>query len=403
MEGLPVSILAINRSTDSNHELAALALFRRNCYVFQSAYDASELISEAFNEGLTSTTPVIWNILLPNNREPSGKLMMEVASESRFFPRLTYQPESGASFGSHFNLNNNTSPELSFPQCNFSVKQDHVVAPHEFPMSMADYWLMDPSRRKEIEIIPEQFETDDLLPITQYLEQTPATTAGKIPFVWVADKNLRLYKAAVPLKWTEDFRKRLEYWKFLQELAGTRNSHVTQAIDNSKSEWEQHKQAEIDELKSTLKSEADQTRDEEMRLGITRMLYALMDPDLDVEKALKEAAKSPTPISTPPQPTSTPEVPVADVGQSITAVESSEVWIESDECTSCNDCIDLLPAVFKYNSDKQAIVHNPTGGTFAKIVAAAEKCPARCIHPGQPYNKDEKGLEKLLKRAEKYN
>ena len=27
----------------------------------------------------------------------------------------------------------------------------------------------------------------------------------------------------------------------------------------------------------------------------------------------------------------------------------AEAWVESDECTSCNDCTDALPAVFKYN------------------------------------------------------
>jgi pyruvate-ferredoxin/flavodoxin oxidoreductase len=72
-------------------------------------------------------------------------------------------------------------------------------------------------------------------------------------------------------------------------------------------------------------------------------------------------------------------------------------------CTSCSDCIDALPSVFKYNEEKQAIVHNPSGGPYAKIVVAAEKCPARCIHPGLPHNPDEPGLDKLIKRAEKFN
>ena len=81
----------------------------------------------------------------------------------------------------------------------------------------------------------------------------------------------------------------------------------------------------------------------------------------------------------------------------------AEAWVESDECTSCNDCIDALPTVFKYNSDKQAFVHNSKGGPYAKIVATAEKCPAACIHPGLPHDSKEKGIEKLIKRAEKFN
>ncbi|MCF8257147.1 MAG: ferredoxin, partial [Flavobacteriales bacterium] len=82
---------------------------------------------------------------------------------------------------------------------------------------------------------------------------------------------------------------------------------------------------------------------------------------------------------------------------------SAEVWVETFRCTTCNDCIDQLPAVFKYNSDKQSFVHNPKGGTFGKIVALAEKCPAKCIHPGLPQNSDEPGLDELMKVAAALN
>jgi pyruvate-ferredoxin/flavodoxin oxidoreductase len=41
-------------------------------------------------------------------------------------------------------------------------------------------------------------------------------------------------------------------------------------------------------------------------------------------------------------------------------------------------------------------------GPFKDIVKAAEKCAARVIHPGTPSDPNEKGLDKLLKRAEKF-
>jgi len=37
------------------------------------------------------------------------------------------------------------------------------------------------------------------------------------------------------------------------------------------------------------------------------------------------------------------------------------------------------------------------------MVMAAEACPAECIHPGDPLNPKEKGLDKLIKRAEPFN
>ncbi len=45
---------------------------------------------------------------------------------------------------------------------------------------------------------------------------------------------------------------------------------------------------------------------------------------------------------------------------------------------------------------------NPTGGSYKDIVRAAEKCTASCIHPGTPFNPNEKDVEKLIKRAEKF-
>jgi hypothetical protein len=59
--------------------------------------------------------------------------------------------------------------------------------------------------------------------------------------------------------------------------------------------------------------------------------------------------------------------------------------------------------MFVYNDDKQAHIPDPSKGTYADLVKAAEACPARCIHPGKPLNPDEPGLEDLIQRAEAYN
>ena len=54
------------------------------------------------------------------------------------------------------------------------------------------------------------------------------------------------------------------------------------------------------------------------------------------------------------------------------------------------------------DDEKKAIVADPRGGPYRDIVRAAEKCTAECIHPGTPFNPEEKDLAKLVKRAEKY-
>ena len=77
-------------------------------------------------------------------------------------------------------------------------------------------------------------------------------------------------------------------------------------------------------------------------------------------------------------------------------------FIDQAECNACGDCIDINPKIFAYNDQKQAVIVDPKGGPFKDIVKAAEKCTAECIHPGTPFNPAEKDLDKLVKRAEKY-
>ncbi|MBM4063274.1 MAG: ferredoxin, partial [Planctomycetes bacterium] len=85
------------------------------------------------------------------------------------------------------------------------------------------------------------------------------------------------------------------------------------------------------------------------------------------------------------------------------AAPSEEPWIETERCSTCNDCINLNPLMFAYNENKQAKLVNPKAGTYAQLVQAAEKCPARCIHPGKPLNPAEPNLEKLIARAAPFN
>jgi pyruvate-ferredoxin/flavodoxin oxidoreductase len=78
-------------------------------------------------------------------------------------------------------------------------------------------------------------------------------------------------------------------------------------------------------------------------------------------------------------------------------------WIDTNECTACGECIQINAKVFAYNDKKQAYIVDPKAGAFKDLVRSAEKCTARCIHPGLPATRTEKGIEKLIKRAEKFN
>jgi pyruvate-ferredoxin/flavodoxin oxidoreductase len=78
------------------------------------------------------------------------------------------------------------------------------------------------------------------------------------------------------------------------------------------------------------------------------------------------------------------------------------VWIDTPECTTCDECTDINPKIFAYDDQQKAYVLNPRGGPYRDIVRAAEKCTAGIIHPGTPFNPNEPGLDKLIQRAQKY-
>jgi pyruvate-ferredoxin/flavodoxin oxidoreductase len=78
-------------------------------------------------------------------------------------------------------------------------------------------------------------------------------------------------------------------------------------------------------------------------------------------------------------------------------------WIDTEECTACDECIDLNPEIFAYNEKKKAYIKNPDGGPYSHLVKAAERCTARVIHPGLPKDRGERDIEKWVRRGEKYN
>jgi len=77
-------------------------------------------------------------------------------------------------------------------------------------------------------------------------------------------------------------------------------------------------------------------------------------------------------------------------------------WIESNECTTCDDCTTINRSIFAYDDSELAYIKDPRGGPYRDIVKAAEKCPSDIIHPGKPLNPKEKDLDKWIKRATKY-
>ena len=58
--------------------------------------------------------------------------------------------------------------------------------------------------------------------------------------------------------------------------------------------------------------------------------------------------------------------------------------------------------MFGYDERKQAFIKDLKAGTYRQLVEAAESCQVAIIHPGEPRDLKEPGLEALLARAEPF-
>ena len=94
--------------------------------------------------------------------------------------------------------------------------------------------------------------------------------------------------------------------------------------------------------------------------------------------------------------------PVVEVAEEANAA-IDEPYIETPRCTTCDECTQRNDQMFAYDDNKQAYIKDPDAGTYRELVEAAEICQVAIIHPGQPRNPDEPGLEELVKRAEPFN
>ncbi len=55
-------------------------------------------------------------------------------------------------------------------------------------------------------------------------------------------------------------------------------------------------------------------------------------------------------------------------------------YVEKEECTECNVCVDTVPTVFRMDENNKAEVFDPNGASEQEIQEAIDACPAACIH-----------------------
>ncbi|MCB1325619.1 MAG: 2-oxoacid:acceptor oxidoreductase family protein [Spirochaetales bacterium] len=358
---------AIQGKQEIRKELALIAIAHRNTYVHQSNIYATGHLLEGFIHGLNSRHPALFNIYCACQPEHGigddrGAEQARLAMESRAYPAFRYDPDLGDTAAQCLDLSGNPQPDRDWAEYELQYTEDGVASSMQLPMTFADFALTETRFRKHFRKAPPETWNESMVPLADFLELSKDDRADHFPYVWGLDRKNQLSRLMVSETIVEACEDRRQFWRMLQAMAG-----------------------------GPAKTAGESATEEQLRQKIvSKLVQGLLELTGDTTAAQTIASDSPAPT--------TAESTMA----SASTAGGMAPWIDSAECTSCDECIKINREIFAYNAEKKAYVKNPTGGPYSDLVRAAEKCTASVIHPGLPATTTPEN-EKWIKRGEKYN
>ncbi len=329
------------------------------------------------------------------------------ALESRAHPFLLVNPGAGDRAAERVSFDGNPQADSDWPVEKLEYRdQDGEVTEMDLAFTFADYALLMPALHEHFRMVPKGFESDDLVAVDAYLALDDEAADRSVPYIWGIDDQGVLIRLVVSRALIFACRDRLNYWHTLQELAGIRNFYVEEAIDRVVEEQRAALEAERTQLVKKHEEELESVRSEAAGEAMGQLVDVLMGADLsgmigEGSQLATMPAAAPKAVEAPAEPVAEPEAEPEEEEEE--ELSFDEPWLDTAACTTCDDCMGINKMMFAYNDDKQAFLRDPRAGTYADLVAAAEICPAKCIHPGKPLDPNEPGLEELIARAEPFN
>jgi pyruvate-ferredoxin/flavodoxin oxidoreductase len=344
---------------------------------------------------------------------------------------------------------------------------DGTTQKMELPLTIADWAATETRFRKHFTEVPGDADTDDHVLFHEFVALGADERAGRTPFIHALGRDGRLRRLRVGDEIVRLAEDRLEFWNQLRELAGLRlpESVRERVSGDAERAFEQRLaavtadfDAKLAELRAAYPAvvarrlaegllRAGEGRTIGEILAAAELLPTAGDGGGAAESRLLGALVAAGGAAGTLAPPSTngghdtsagasgngagtgaaaaalaPEAAGAAAGNATatataTAAETApkpaaasdddalemEAYIETERCTSCNECTNLNNRLFAYDANKQAYIKDIRAGTFQELVRAAELCPAAIIHPGTPLNPAEKDLAKWVARAERFN
>lgn len=362
------------------------------CYL--SALDATRTSLHLINTGLRAE-----HELVPLN----AWLVAGAAIEGRAHPFFRINPQAGDYAASRMDFEDNPQLGLDWPVHAFRyLDENGNIVVQDLAFTFADYTLLLESLLDHYRLIPPGCDSVALVPMQEYLAMEPEQAYQRVPFVWVVDGNAILHRAVVSRELSLACLDRLNFWHTLQEMAGVRNHYVDMAVEETRNLERRQATEERETLLAEHAAEVERVRNEAAGEAMQRLTDVLLG--MDFAAGMPGAYLPSTPAAkAKAEPEQEPEAQPEPAVEGDEELSFDEPWIDTALCTSCNDCLKVNQQVFLYNEEKQAYLGDLGVATFAQLVEAAELCPAKCIHPGKPWNPDEPDLDALIERAAPFN
>ncbi len=350
-------------------EIGLIAAAHRNTYVLQSTLANTNQMIEGFIDGLMAKRPAIFNLYTSCQPEHGigddlGVRQAKLAVESRAYPIFKYDPDAGTKVEEAFDLSGNPEMDKIWPSYTLRYMENGRQKTMEVAMTFADFAITEGRFRKHFRKVPRDAWNENMVVLSEFLELDEDEREGKFPYIWAVDRKQRLSRVLVAKMIVESCEERRDFWIMLRAMAG----EETKPEESINIEGKVRKEV-IGKIAQGLMKLAGEEGD-----------GGALELELGDSMGVKQEASD-----------------------SSSNDQYMAPWLETDECTSCDECTKLNPRIFEYNGDGKAFIKDPDGGPYEDLVKAAEKCPARIIHPGLPADPTAKGMEKWIKRAEKYN
>jgi len=376
---------AIKGKEEIRKEIGLITMAHRTTYFMQSTMANANHMIEGFVQGLMSRRPALFNLYTSCQPEHGigddmGHHQAKLAVESRAYPLYRYDPDLGDTVAECLDLDGNPSMNLDWPVAKINYVERGHEKEMEIPTTFVDFAVTETRFRKHFRKVPRDAWHEDMVLVSDYIDFDEDDREDKVPYVWALDAKQQLSRLLVDEPMIQSAEERRDFWVMLKGLA----------------ELEEATVPDDTQIESRIRQEVVQ----KIAAGLVGLVSG--NQALDLNAVLESGAAQPAADQPPTLAVVESVAPAAPAAESDPG-EYMAPWIDTEECTTCDECILINSQIFEYNGEKKAFIKNPDGGPYRDIVKSAEKCTAEIIHPGLPRDRSAKDMGKWIKRGQKFN